>query len=155
MKLSFLPKNRLLVAVKQSRFFFNSCFSMHIIPLLFALVFVVFADSRMNRSAIIPENNIIVAGNETGISKTGISKINYSKAAVSINSSTRESDSRSSAGESTAVNNSIAATIPVSDTEVSFKQLSINYALASLSATNASQVILLYKIGYLVSNIVR
>ena len=139
-----------MVTVKQSRIFFNSCFSMHIIPLLFAVVFIVLADSRMNSSAVIPENNIIVADNKTDISKT-----NISKAAFRVNSSTRESVSRSSAGEPTGVNRSIVATNPVSDTEVSFKQLSINYALASLSATNASQVILLYKVGYLVSNIVR
>ncbi|HTF29019.1 MAG TPA: hypothetical protein VK625_09255, partial [Flavitalea sp.] len=97
---------------------------------------------------------------KTGISKADISKTNYSnanisKAAVSINPLPRESDSRSSAGAATAVNTGIAAASPLSDPEVSFKQLSINYALASLSATNANHAIFLYKIGYLVSNIVR
>jgi len=155
MKLSFLSKNRLLVTVKQSRFFFHSCFSMHIIPLLFALAFIVLADNRMSSSAAIPENNINVTGNKTDVSKTNYSKANFSEAAVSINPSTRESDSRCSAGDATAINTGIAAANPVSDPEVSFKQLSINYALASLSATNANHAIFLYKIGYLVSNIVR
>jgi hypothetical protein len=112
MKLSLTPKNRLLIAVKQSKFFFSGCFSMHIMPVLFALFFIVLAEKRMMTDKYV-SNVPVKAGSST------------------------------------------LATSPDRDSEVPFSQLSINYALSSVSACNAKHVTLLYKIGYLVSYIVR
>lgn len=85
---------------------------MHIMPVLFAVVFIVLADNRMTN-----DKHSSVAHVEAG--------------------------------------SSIVATNPDRDSEVSFGQLSVNYALTSVSACNAKHVTLLYKVGYLMTYIVR